>query len=249
MMTAGPGPPHESKRHGIEQANPPDHHPAAVQHGQREGDLAVRQALLAAGRQALRRGEGRRSRAARRPRIADVLADLPAGSRPDADRGAWRGAAAGRGNDGGGHHQTDRQRPARHHAGGAGHRAQGVPAAEPGPGGGAAAGRCARDLHRVRRVRGRVQGPGHLRAGRRCHPHQPGPDRGQPEGGLHSRHRQHGRDRRRADPQHQCRLRRQRTGAGAAAVQDHLPDRHRWPAGCGRPGDRFDQPVRPNTTN
>ena len=60
---------------------------------------------------------------------------------------------------------------------------------------------------------------------------------------VDSGHRLAGRDRRRADPERQRRLGGQRTGAGAAAVQDHLPDRHRRAARRRRRGDRFDQPV------
>ena len=51
-----------------------------------------------------------------------------------------------------------------------------------------------------------------------------------------------GETRGRPDPQRQCRFRRQRTRPGAAAVQDHLPHRHRRPARRPGPRHRFDQP-------
>ena len=62
-----------------------------------QGDRAVPQALLAARREALRRGQGRRRGAARRSRRADVVARVPAAGRPDADRRARRRPAARRG--------------------------------------------------------------------------------------------------------------------------------------------------------
>ena len=92
----------------------PHHRAPAVQHGQRQGDPAVPQALLAARRGELRRGQGRRRDPARRTRRAGVLARLPAAGRPDADRGARRRPAARRGDGGGRHRQEDRRRPARH---------------------------------------------------------------------------------------------------------------------------------------
>ena len=70
-----------------------------------------------------------------------------------------------------------------------------------------------------------------LRPGRRGEARRTRADPGEPAGRLDPGDRQPGRNRRRPDPQHQRRLRRQRTGAGAAALQDRVPHRHRRPAG------------------
>src|SRR3546814_7601431 len=59
-----------------------------------EGDQPVPQALLAARRGALRRGQGRRRGPARRARCAGLVAGLPAAGRADTDRGARRRPAA-----------------------------------------------------------------------------------------------------------------------------------------------------------
>ena len=143
---------------------------------------AVPEALLAARRGALRRGQGGRRGAARRPRRAGVLAGLPAGRRPDPDRHPRRRPAAGRGAVRRRHREADRRRPARDLAGGAGDRAPRVPCAEPEAGRGAAGGGRARHLDRVRRVRGRLPGPRALRPGRRSEARRPGADPGQPAG-------------------------------------------------------------------
>jgi hypothetical protein len=67
-------------------ADPPDHRAPALEHGQRQGNQPVPQALFAAGRGALRDRQGRRRGAARRPRRAGVVAGLPAGRGADPDR-------------------------------------------------------------------------------------------------------------------------------------------------------------------
>src|SRR5690606_742571 len=101
----------------------------------------------------------------------------------------------------------------------------------------------ARDLDRHRRVRGRLRGPGHARPGRQRAGRAARADPCRAEGRLDPGDRQPRRDRRRADPQRQCRLRRERAGRRTAAVQDRVPHRHRRPARRRRPGHRLDQPV------